>query len=173
MPLILNVSVLLFLKQKDLLDDLLQMMLKIKGSGKSGHHLVPKREDYPAFTAYRSSPQSLSVNEIVKFDKVWTNNADGYDPSSGVFTAPLSGLYHFAAVVMSSSVGNMYLRLFHNNDNITSTRTKVKGYMTGTFDVVLTLKKEDKIYIKSGHNSQSIFSDGNNYSTFSGNLIVT
>ncbi|XP_071145337.1 complement C1q-like protein 3 [Mytilus edulis] len=158
--------------ENGLFDDLIQMMLKIRGSGSSVHGHFPKRKDFPAFAAYRASSQSLSVNEVVKFDKVWTNNGNGYDPSSGVFTAPLAGLYHFAAVVMSTNGGNLYVRLFHNNDKITSTYTTDKGYKTGTFDIVLTLEKGDKVYIKSGHNSQSIFSDADNYSTFSGNLIA-
>lgn len=139
--------------------------------GSSGHDHFPKRKDFPAFAAYRVSSQSLSVNEVVKFDKVWTNNGNGYDPSSGVFTAPMAGLYHFAAVVMTVEGGNLYVRLFKNNTKITSSYTTEKGYKTGTFDVVLKLDKGDKIYLKSGHGSQSIFSNNDNYSTFSGNLI--
>lgn len=111
------------------------------------------------------------MNEVVKFDKVWTNNGNGYDPSSGVFTAPMAGLYHFAAVVMTEDGKNLYVRLFQNNTKITSSYTTDKGYKAGTFDVVLKLEKGEKIYIKSGHNSQSIFSNSDNYSTFSGNLI--
>ncbi|CAG2204399.1 unnamed protein product [Mytilus edulis] len=155
-----------------LFDDLLQMMLKVKGSGSSSHVRFPKKKDFPAFTAYRSSSQSLSVNEVVKFDKIWTNNGDGYDPSSGVFTAPLAGLYHFAAVVMSVSDATLYLSLYHNNAQISSSYLSDKGFKTGTFDVALTLNKGDKVSIRSGHKSQSIYSASSNYCTFSGHLIA-
>ncbi|CAG2204398.1 C1QL [Mytilus edulis] len=120
--------------ENGLFDDLIQMMLKIRGSEKR----------LSSFCSIQAITQSLSVNEVVKFDKVWTNNGNGYDPSSGVFTAPLAGLYHFAAVVMSTNGGNLYVRLFHNNDKITSTYTTDKGYKTGTFDIVLTLEKETR-----------------------------
>ncbi|CAC5423615.1 C1QL [Mytilus coruscus] len=117
--------------------------------GNSGHDHLPRRKDFPAFTAYRSSPQSLSVNEVIKlFDKVWTNNGNGYDPSSGVFTAKLAGLYHFAAVVVSTSGGTLFVRLFHNNTNISASFITEKGYKYGTFDVVLSLEKGDKVSIK-------------------------
>ncbi|CAC5423613.1 unnamed protein product [Mytilus coruscus] len=153
--------------ENDLFDDLIQMMLKIKGSESLG-----QRKGFLAFTAYRASPQSLSANEVVKFDKVWTNNGDGYDPSSGVFTAPKAGLYHFAAVVMSANGKFLFLRLYHNNAKITSSYVNDKRYKTGTFDVVLTLVNGDKVSIKSGGNNQSIYSDSEYYSTFSGNLIA-
>lgn len=138
---------------------------------KSGNDHLPKRKDFPAFTAYRTSKQSLSVKNAVVFDKVWTNNGNGYNPSSGVFTAPIAGLYHFAAVVMSVEGKSLYLSLFHNSAKIASSFITDKGYKTGTFDVVLTLEKGDTVSIKSGHN-QYIFSDGDKYSTFSGNLIA-
>ncbi|XP_071145335.1 cerebellin-3-like [Mytilus edulis] len=140
--------------------------------GRSSHVRLPKKKDFPAFTAYRSSSQSLSVNEIVKFDKIWTNNGDGYDPSSGVFTAPLAGLYRFAAVVMSVSDAVLYLSLYHNDAQITSSYLSDKGYKTGTFDVALTLEQGDKVSIRSRSKSQTIFSDGSNYCTFSGNLFA-
>ncbi|XP_063410485.1 complement C1q-like protein 4 [Mytilus trossulus] len=155
--------------ENGLFDDLIQMMLKIRGPG---HDHLPKRKDFPAFTAYRASTQSLSVKTSVVFDKVWTNNGNGYNPSSGVFTAPMSGLYHFAAVVMSVSSKSLFLRLYHNSAKITSSYITDTGYKTGTFDVVLSLEKGDTVSIKSGHNGQTIYSDGDNYSTFSGNLIA-
>ncbi|XP_052083633.1 complement C1q-like protein 4 [Mytilus californianus] len=158
--------------ENGLFDDLIQMMLKIRGPVNSGRDHLPKGKDFPAFTAYRASRQSLSVNTVVKFDKVWTNNGNGYNPSSGVFTAPMAGLYHFAAVVMSTDGKTLFVRLFNNNAKITSSYITSTGYKTGTFDVVLTLEKGDKVSIKSGHNSQTIYSDSDNYCTFSGNLIA-
>lgn len=84
----------------------------------------------------------------------------------------MAGLYHFAAVAMSVNGKSLFLRLYHNSSKIASSYITDKGYKTGTFDVVLSLEKGDTVSIKSGHNSQSIYSDGDNYSTFSGNLIA-
>ena len=138
------------------------------------HRQELRQNDIPAFTAYRNSAQSLSSNAVVKFDKLWTNNLNAYDVTTGVFTAPIAGLYHFSAVVMSISGKSLFLSLWQNDTKTAGSYTYGDGYKTGTFDVVLTLKKGDRIYIRcrGGHDSQSIFSNNDDYSTFSGYLIA-
>ncbi|XP_052081376.1 complement C1q tumor necrosis factor-related protein 6-like [Mytilus californianus] len=150
------------------------MMLKLKGTGHGGQGNISTKKDKPAFTAYRNSVQTLSSNAIVKFDKLWTNNLNAYDVTTGVFTAPMPGLCHYSAVVMSEVGKTLFLHLWHNDTMTAGSYTQGDGYKTGTFDVVLNLKKGDRIYIrcKGGHDSQKILSDGNNYSTFSGYVIA-
>lgn len=135
------------------------------------------QKDIPAFTAYLDFVQYVPPNVIVKFNKVWTNNLNGYDVNTGIFTAPMQGLYHFSAVFMSEIGKTLYLHLWHNKKMTAGSYTKGDGYKTGTFDVVLILKKGDRIYIRCkgghySHDSQRIFSDGDNYSTFSGYRIA-
>ncbi|XP_076085922.1 complement C1q and tumor necrosis factor-related protein 9B-like [Mytilus galloprovincialis] len=160
--------------EKSLFDDLIGMMLKLKGTEHIAHRQELRQNDIPAFTAYRNSAQSLSSNAVVKFDKLWTNNLNAYDVTTGVFTAPIAGLYHFSAVVMSISGKSLFLSLWQNDTKTAGSYTTGDGYKTGTFDVVLTLKKGDRIYIRcrGGHDSQSIFSNSDDYSTFSGYLIA-
>ncbi|CAC5404592.1 C1QL [Mytilus coruscus] len=160
--------------EHSLFDDLIGMMLKLKGTGNGGQGNISTKKDTPAFTAYRNSVQTLSSNAIVKFDKLWTNNLNAYDLTTGVFTAPMPGLYHFSAVVMSEDGKTLFLHLWHNDIKTAGSYTQGDGYKTGTFDVVLNLKKGDRIYIrcKGGHDSQTIYSNVDNYSTFSGYIIA-
>ncbi|VDH99191.1 Hypothetical predicted protein [Mytilus galloprovincialis] len=121
-----------------------------------------------AFSAYRSASQSLPASTIVHFDKLWTNIGNGYNPNTGIFTAPRSGLYHFTSVVVSGSE-TLYLRLFHNDTIEVSSLIRIQ-YDTGSFDVLLSLVKRDAVSIKSS-GSYEIFSNSNNYISFSGYII--
>ncbi|XP_076079019.1 uncharacterized protein LOC143049166 [Mytilus galloprovincialis] len=132
--------------------------------------MMEKRETV-AFSAYRSSSQTLSNKEKVIFDGVWSNVENGYEPSTGVFTAPYPGLYHFTAVVMSTDGSILVLYLCHNGLCITRRLLTGDGYKTGTIDVVLNLQKGDKVYMQSDR-SQTIYSDSSKYITFSGYRII-
>ncbi|CAG2185804.1 C1QL [Mytilus edulis] len=97
-------------------------------SNKSLSELIEKQEkDYEtlmekrttvAFSAYTTNPQTITSNTNIKFEKIWTNIGNGYDPSTGIFTAPRQGVYHITAVVMSSNGNTLYLHLKHNNEYI-------------------------------------------------------
>ncbi|XP_066533899.1 EMILIN-1-A isoform X2 [Hoplias malabaricus] len=50
-----------------------------------------------SFSAALTQPQ-INPGTII-FNKVFVNEGDSYDPSSGVFTAPMSGRYFFSAVL--------------------------------------------------------------------------
>ncbi len=55
-----------------------------------------------SFQAYRTSNQSLAANsesETVIFDTIIANNGGGYNPSTGVFTAPETGYYCFCSTL--------------------------------------------------------------------------
>ncbi|CAC5404594.1 unnamed protein product [Mytilus coruscus] len=160
--------------ENSLFDDLIGMMLKLKGTRHGGQGNTSTQKDTPAFSAYLTSAQTASTNAIVKFDKLWTNTMHAYDVTTGVFTAPIPGLYHFSAVVMSEEGKPLFLHLWHNDTKTAGSFTHGNGHKTGTFDVVFKLKKGDRIYIRcsSGCNSQKIYSCYHYYSTFSGYLIA-
>ena len=61
----------------------------------------------PAFTATLRGQLTLSgINAIVKFDNVILNREGGYDPKTGIFTAPRAGLYQISVTVMSTNRKN-------------------------------------------------------------------
>ncbi|CAG2233647.1 C1QL [Mytilus edulis] len=150
-------------------------------SNKSINELIAKQQkDYEAimekrtiaaFSAYTTKLQTITRSTNVKFEKVWTNIGNGYNPSTGIFTAPRQGVYHITAVVMSVGAAQLYLHLKRNNEYTAGSFVTGDGYKTGTFDVVLNLQKGDTISVGC-RSSTTVYSDSDKYTTFSGHLIA-
>lgn len=130
-------------------------------------------EEFSAFAASLTASKTLGVGELVKFDKVWTNVKKDYDPITGVYTAPTSGVYQFSCTVMTSSGGVLRVFLWKNDAKTVAVYPGQMGYNTGTLNMVLELNKGDKIYIKQGETEEkSIYSESaSNFCLFSGYLI--
>ncbi|CAC5399839.1 C1QL [Mytilus coruscus] len=135
------------------------------------YEALMERQSTVAFSAYTTKQQDITRSTNVKFEKVWTNIGNGYDPSTGIFTAPRPGVYHITAVVMSVNGKTFFLHLKHNNEYTSGSHVYDDGYKTGTFDVVLNLQKGDKVSVGS-KGSSSVYSDNDSYTTFSGHLIA-
>ena len=104
------------------------------------------------------------------FDKVWTNVGNGYNPNTGKFTAPKSGLYQISGTVMSRPGKVLHVYLF-KNDKQTLSLYSGTGYATGTVNIVLKLQKGETVYMKHYNSTQTIYSDSGAYCVFSGFLI--
>ncbi|VDH90089.1 Hypothetical predicted protein [Mytilus galloprovincialis] len=153
-----------------LFEDLLSMMLKIKGIQKGTNQ---RDETSSAFAASLTAARTLGTGEIVKFDKVWTNVNNDYDPSTGVYTAPKQGVYQFLCTVMTANNKTLRLLLWKNDMKTVAVYPGNSGYNTGTINMILELKKGDKVYIKQASlDKLYIYSESAyNYSMFSGYLI--
>ena len=128
------------------------------------------KNEIPAFSASRSKSKSLGPGEIILFDKVWTNVGNGYNPNTGKFTAPKSGLYQISGTVMSESGKKLHVYLFKNDKQTVSLYTGT-GYATGTVNIVFKLQKGETVYMKHYNSTQTIYSDSSVYCVFSGFLI--
>ena len=53
----------------------------------------------------------------VKFYEVTLNVGNGYNPSSGKFTAPVAGLYQFTATYFQNNGYSSFVQLVKNNNN--------------------------------------------------------
>ncbi|VDI61421.1 Hypothetical predicted protein [Mytilus galloprovincialis] len=49
-----------------------------------------------AFSATRTTDITLSSLQTLLFDKVYLNEGGGYNAHTGLFTAPVNGIYYFA-----------------------------------------------------------------------------
>ncbi|XP_063422233.1 complement C1q-like protein 2 [Mytilus trossulus] len=150
-----------------LMEDLLTMLIKFKGS-KDYTHAPRKLRDIPAFTASISGTKSVGKNEILKFDKVWTNNGNHYNPSTGIFQSPKEGLYQVSATVMSSSGKQLFVRIWQNETKMIGLYPGT-GYSEATINMVLHLKKGDKVTVRGEYGS--LHSSEQYYSTFSAYLV--
>ena len=156
--------------QNVLFEDLLGMMLKIKGTD---HHHGGNKNEVPAFGASSTKDVNLASNEVAKFDKVWTNIGNGYDASSGIFTAPRGGVYQFSCSAMTNSGKTLRLHLMKNDQQTVSLYPGQTGHNMGTLSMVLELKKGDRVYMKHCDTSEtSLYSEpGSNFCMFSGYFI--
>lgn len=152
-----------------LFDELLTAMSKIKCSGEQ-----TQRDVIPAFGASTATIKSLAPDEIVKFEKVWTNIGNSYDSNTGVFIAPRHGIYQFSCSAMTGNGHTLRLHLYKNELPIVSLYPGTAGHNMGTLNMVLELNQCDRVYIKHPNTSveNSLYSEsGSHFSMFSGYMI--
>ena len=148
-------------------DKLLDMVVDCKAcKGKSG---IGKER--PAFTASLGGQPTISGRKaIVKFDKVILNRRGCYDPKTGIFTAPRTGLYQISVTIMSNAGKKLDLDIAKNDLVLLKMYGPTVHGSTQTANPVLELKSGDKVcVINHGSGLQRIY--GNNYSSFSGYYI--
>ena len=103
---------------------------------------------------------------MVKFEDVKINRGQGYNPSTGVFTAPRKGMYHISCLLLGQN-GHVHYQL-NKNDGLYT-----KGYLTkgvaisSTISSLVEMKKGDHVFIKHRTSSSEQIS-GSHYSSFSG-----
>lgn len=127
------------------------------------------------FTASLDKPVTVPNHGIVKFDKVWTNIGKAYDPSTGIFTAKVTGAYHFSCTVMNAGKSSVRVHLYQNETpTVVAYTYDSDNYDTGSLNINLALKKGDKVSIRmSPRNGKVVYSERtSNMSMFSGFLIA-
>ncbi|XP_063413026.1 complement C1q subcomponent subunit C-like [Mytilus trossulus] len=88
----------------------------------------PSQRESVAFSVTRTTDTQLSPLQTLVFDKVYLNEGGGYNAHTGLFTAPVNGIYYFAVTFMAQS-GNTHLLLLKNNHEI------ARGYGDSTYDI--------------------------------------
>uniref|UniRef100_K1Q625 Caprin-2 n=1 Tax=Magallana gigas TaxID=29159 RepID=K1Q625_MAGGI len=122
------------------------------------------------FTAGVTTRSDWAGNILV-FPHVVTNNGNGYNPSTGKFTAPTDGTYVFFLTVVSNSNKFIYMNIVHNGaDKVRTIGHESAQYMTGTNMAVLQLVKGDSVWVSRRH-GKGYFSESAPYTTFSGFLL--
>ncbi|XP_076828195.1 complement C1q tumor necrosis factor-related protein 3-like [Brachyhypopomus gauderio] len=108
------------------------------------------------------------------FKHVFTNIGEAYNPTTGIFTAPLKGVYVFR--VFSKAVGSpaqaVTAGLFKNGEHVFSTHAhQTGGFYSTSNGVSLQLEKGDSIWVKL-YAATWIFDNGeHHHSSFSGHLL--
>ena len=85
----------------------------------------------------------LGVGQTVIYDEILTNEGDGYEDKTGVFTYPVAGTYIF--VVDALSPKPVWLHLYLNKTKVASltvhNRNNNDAYLQISRTVILRLKK--------------------------------
>merc|ERR1719239_438200 len=61
------------------------------------------------------SVTSKKSDEVLVFDRVWSNVGGAYSSTSGIFTCPVAGYYSFIVNLQTGSSRIAYLEVKHNN----------------------------------------------------------
>ncbi|XP_043989729.1 complement C1q-like protein 2 [Gambusia affinis] len=99
-------------------------------------------------------------------------NSGSYNPTTGVFTAPVKGVYYFSFSGYNQSIKPMGLQLIKNGEQMVSVYNHVAGnrYETATNGMTLQLEVGDHVYMRLRENTW-INDDENDHSTFIGHLL--
>uniref|UniRef100_A0AAZ3RKF6 C1q domain-containing protein n=1 Tax=Oncorhynchus tshawytscha TaxID=74940 RepID=A0AAZ3RKF6_ONCTS len=116
------------------------------------------------------SPFNTEITLIYK--NVYTNIGSAYNPSTGISTAPVRGVYYFSFSGHNSSSRPMELRLMNNGEQMITVYNHVSGnrYETATNGISLQLNVGEHVYMQRCANTW-IFDNSNNHSTFIGHLL--
>lgn len=129
------------------------------------------------FAKISNNVEHLGQNQIIIFDDLFTDvdntySLGSYNNSSGVFTAPINGIYVFSVTMHSLNHDSTHHAIYRNNEQITT--IYLHGGELTTSDstsqtVVLLLKRGDTVsvhHIESDHGAY-----GSGHSLFSGFLL--
>ncbi|XP_041349266.1 EMILIN-2-like [Gigantopelta aegis] len=114
------------------------------------------------------SPVKYSNGQIVVFDKIYLNDGNAYTAHSGMFRAPVSGLYIFTLHVLPSS-GAMSFIIVQDNKSVAHMEGTASGG-TESMQIAVHVHKNQDVWISK------IWGDGDTLrgqmlSTFSGFLL--
>uniref|UniRef100_UPI0037E80E5D cerebellin 11 n=1 Tax=Semicossyphus pulcher TaxID=241346 RepID=UPI0037E80E5D len=106
------------------------------------------------------------------FKRVFSNTGNGYDENTGIFTAPVNGLYYFSFSTYGYNTHVMGAILMKNSIRQISTYDSptADGSDSSSNSVVLRLAAGDNVYMELW-DAGRVFDNLNGHTTFSGFLV--
>ncbi|CAJ1085945.1 cerebellin 11 [Xyrichtys novacula] len=112
------------------------------------------------------------TDKTLIFKRIFSNTGNGYDNNTGVFTAPVNGLYYFSFSTYGYNTHVMGAILVKNGIRQVSTydHPSDDGSDSSSNSVVLRLAAGDKVHMELWDKGR-VFDNLNGHTTFSGFLI--
>ena len=128
------------------------------------------------FTSKNLAGKDYKTGDVFKFTTIVSNIGDGYDSSTGNFTAPFTGVYMFTATLCAYSKKSMYAHLIAAGTTLAVTRhynADAHGTCTSISGVAKLSKGETARVQAGGHGSYpgALYSDDVRWPSFSGMLV--
>ncbi|XP_067219399.1 complement C1q-like protein 4 isoform X2 [Chanodichthys erythropterus] len=113
----------------------------------------------------------FSYDKTLEYKKVFSNVGNAYDSNTGIFTAPVKGVYYFRFYGICQGGTTMAISLLKNGQTQCSLHDwKPSSNGNASNGVVLTLEISDQIYTRLWRNTW-VYDDPASYTSFSGFLI--
>ncbi|XP_060598352.1 complement C1q and tumor necrosis factor-related protein 9A-like isoform X2 [Ruditapes philippinarum] len=115
-----------------------------------------------------------TADEIIIFTKSVINEGTGYDTSTGIFTAPVGGLYQFSVHTCTLYKKYAFIGLVLEDNVIASDSSYDEDYYTcSSFGAIVRVRSGEKVWVKSTSSSSSrqLVQDEHRMNRFSGILI--
>jgi len=126
------------------------------------------------FHVQRSTPFKDENKVIRPYEIELLNQGGAMNLTSGVFKAPVNGIYYFSFRGILHPQYLMDLNYLHlrKNDSIVSTSISSRNWHTVSLECTLRLKKYDRIDVKKGQNAGELLENIKEHLThFSGHLL--
>ncbi|XP_032420736.1 cerebellin-4-like [Xiphophorus hellerii] len=113
----------------------------------------------------------FNTGTILVYKKVYFNTGS-FNRGTGIFTAPVKGVYYFSFSGHNISSKPMGLQLMKNGEQMVTVYNHVAGnrYETATNGMTLQLEVGEHVYMRLRENTW-IFDNSNDHSTFIGHLL--
>ncbi|XP_048409329.1 complement C1q-like protein 3 isoform X2 [Stegostoma tigrinum] len=86
----------------------------------------------------------------IVYDTVIVNKGSGYNPSTGIFTAPVAGIYYFTYSLLGlSNSGNTEVHLMKNREALSYIHSILSASQAqaASMPAILTLNKNDQVWV--------------------------
>ncbi|XP_060589481.1 complement C1q-like protein 3 [Ruditapes philippinarum] len=128
-----------------------------------------------AFSAFLDHDADFGAGQTIKFNQIITNEGNGYNIHTGVFTCPEAGMYMFTFFIGERGVGEgvtqMYADFKVNSQNVIGAvaETRHNGEdAQGGNSVVIRLKQGDVAWLSNRDDGYHIEGDVSRISSFTG-----
>ncbi|XP_026213361.1 complement C1q-like protein 2 [Anabas testudineus] len=106
------------------------------------------------------------------FKYVLTNVGSAYNPNTGIFTAPVKGLYHFEFHVGVHATNTAAVLVKNTNHIFAAYELQSDGFGTASQSASLLLEAGDTVFVRLWIQSKA-FDNQNHHTTFSGSLLFS
>ncbi|XP_077997807.1 uncharacterized protein LOC144450919 [Glandiceps talaboti] len=117
----------------------------------------------------------VSSNTVIVYDKVYSNDGNGYNTSTGKFTCPVSGMYYFMISALRDNSNHLLVCLIKNTTTLPCIYVHNSGgrqHGAASNSVIIDVDQGDEIWVRLS-NGHAVLSNSNEFITFTGYLLYS
>ncbi|BFZ00758.1 hypothetical protein BsWGS_03797 [Bradybaena similaris] len=125
-----------------------------------------------AFTAGYDGNRQAQNNERLVLNKVLFNQGGGYNSNTGIFTAPVGGIYQFQIHGLTEKNSSFWIKLYHNDEYVISAFARQSGdYDSAGNSVFVGVRRYDTLNLRTVGRAGFYGESNDIYTTWSGHRI--